>query len=326
MTLDVHPLLDALHEARAGSDAATASTMTLVLFFEEPQIADWVRDRTAAIAQKHPSRVVMFDGTRPAGEQHAETPQARGEWVEVGVKGVDSHGLASALATLALPEAPIVLIWLSTAIAHDERFAYLAPLVQTVLVSSSAITPDSRAMRDFLTFVDEHRNVFVQDISYLRLAAWQELIAEFFDEEQFARELVALEHVEITGGSDAEQYYFLGWLASRLGWTPCAYDQFCNRQGKIVHFTMQREGVPRRISRIVLRSPQVDFHAEIRPEDPDAVCLEVRGALTRPQRCAPLHALDIASLVERGILAKPRESLFEQTMQSVKHITQYRKG
>ena len=324
--LDVHPLLDALSEAKNTAGEASASTMTLVIFFEEQRIADWVRDRTHAIAQKHPSRVVIFDGSRVAGDQHAEPHQARGEWVEVGVKDVDADGLAAAMAALALPDAPIVLTWLASSVEHDGRFAHLAPLAQTVLVSSSVLTADPGPMRDFIAFVDANPGVRVQDLSYLRLASWQELIAEFFDEPDFARELAAIDRVEIAGGSDAEQYYLLGWLASRLEWTPCASDQFCNREGAIVHFTMQREGPPRRLTRIVLHSAHAEFRAHTLADDPEAVCLDVTGELARPQRCAPLHSLDIATLVERGILTTPRDPVFEATLQSVKHISHYREG
>lgn len=324
--LDVHPLLDALSEARSNAGTPSASTMTLVIFFEETRIAEWVRDRTHAIARKHPSRVVIFDGSRAAGDQHAEPPQTRGEWVEVGVKDVDPDGLATAMAALALPDAPIVLAWLAPMLAHDERFAHLAPLAQTVLVSSSVLVTDASAMRDFIAFVDAHPGLFVQDLSYLRLASWQELIAEFFDEEAFARELAAIDRVEIAGGSDAEQYYLLGWLASRLGWTPCAQDELCNRDGAKIRFTMTREGTPRRLSRVVLHSARAEFRAETLPDDPEGVCLDVRGELQRPQRCAPLHSLDIATLVERGILTSTRDAVFEETLQCVKRISHYREG
>jgi hypothetical protein len=165
----------------------------------------------------------------------------------------------------------------------------------------------------------------VQDLAYLRLASWQDLIASFFDDDAFASELSAVKSIELTGGSASEMYYFLGWLASRLHWTPCTEDEFCNREGRIVSFIMHQEGTPRRLSRILLRSAHAEFQMDMLPEEPPAVCLQIRGEMSRPQRYAPLQSLDIATLVERGILTTRRDPVFSASLESVKHIIHYRK-
>jgi len=187
-------------------------------------------------------------------------------------------------------------------------------------VSSSAIASDASAMSDLMTFVANHPDIIVQDISYLRLAAWQELIAEFFDEPAFLMELTKLREVEIAGGSEAEMYYLLGWLASRLGWSPCAANQFCNSSGDIIRFSMTRDGSVRRLSSVVLKSADVTFSAAVLENDPDAVCLEVTGAKRRAVRCAPLHTMDIASLIERAILTNAQDEIFMQTLAMAKLI------
>jgi glucose-6-phosphate dehydrogenase assembly protein OpcA len=297
-----------------------AATMTLVVFFENEQIASWVTQRTRAIAEKHPSRVLMFDGTKNEGDQHAEPSLTRGEWVEVGVKGSDAPELAAALSELALPEAPVVMAWIATGIQADDRFVALAKLAHTIVVSSSVIKSDETPLRDLIAFVEDHPDIVVQDISYLRLFAWQELIAEFFDEPELLQELTALREVQVAGGSDAEMYYLLGWLASRLDWTPCAADEFCNSAGDIIHFSLRHEGSARRLSKVVLKSKDVVFTAEVHPDDPDAVCLEVSGAKTRKQRCTPLHTMDIASLIERAILRNTVDEVFEQSLTMAKLI------
>lgn len=314
VSLDVHPIVDELTAARHGDASMKAATMTLAVFFENPTVASWVTKRTHAIAEKHPSRVLMFDGTKSEGDQHAEPSMARGEWVEVGVNGSDANELAAALSMLALPEAPIILAWVATGIQHDQRFVALAKVASAVVVSSSAITSDESAMRDLMAFVANAPEIVLQDVSYMRLFAWQELIAEFFDEPAFLSELTELRDVEVTGGSDPEMYYLLGWLASRLGWTPCAANEFCNTGGDIIRFTLEREGTARRLSRVVLKSKNVTFTAAVLENDPDAVCLEVTGAKQRATRCTPLHTMDIASLIERAILTKAPDEIFMQSL------------
>lgn len=320
MSLDVHPLVDQLTEARHSSGSMNAATMTLVVFFENDGVAPWVTQRTHAIAEKHPSRVIILDGTKSQGTQHAEPSLTRGEWVEIGVKESGPAELHAALSMLSLPEAPMVLAWVATGLQADERFVALAKMANTIVVSSSVITVDESALRDLIAFVERHPDLVVQDISYLRLAAWQEMIAEFFDEPEFLAELSALREVEVTGGSDPEMYYLLGWLASRLDWTPCAADEFCNSAGDIIRFTVRRDGTARRLSHVALRSKEVNFLARVHPDDPDAVCLEVTGAKERAERCAPLHTMDIASLIERAILRTSVDDVFEQSLTMAKMI------
>ncbi len=320
MNLDVHPIVDELTAARHSDNAMKAATMTLVVFFENPAVARWVTQRTHVVADKHPSRVLLFDGTKSEGDQHAEPSVTRGEWVEVGVKGSSADELAGAVSMLELAEAPVVLAWISTGIQHDDRFVALAKIADTVIVSSSVITSDTSALRDLMAFVTNVGDINVQDVSYLRLGAWQELIAEFFDEPEFLSELTRLCEVEVAGGSDAEMYYLLGWLASRLDWTPCAADQFCNRSGDIIRFSLQREGTARRLARVILKSKDVTFSAAVLESDPDAVCLEVTGAKRRTVRCAPLHTMDIASLIERAILTNAQDDIFMQSLAMAKLI------
>jgi len=320
MTLDVHSIVEELTVARTTEGSMKAATMTLAVFLEDAAIAPWVTQRTHAVADKHPSRVLMFDGTKNEGDQHAEPSMTRGEWVEVGVKGSTAEELAGALSMLALPEAPIVLAWVATGIEHDKRFVALANIADTVVVSTSVLKTDASALRDLIAFVEHHPEILVQDVAYLRLAAWQELIAEFFDEPEFLNELVELREVHISGGSDAEMYYLLGWLASRLQWTPCAPDEFCNVRGDIIRFTLQREGTARRLSSVVLKSGNVTFSATVMENDPDAVCLQVSGAKERAVRCTPLHSVDIASLIERAILTTSKDEIFMRSLAMAKLI------
>lgn len=320
MSLDVHGIVEELTAARTTDGSMKAATMTLAIFLENATIAPWVTQRTHAIADKHPSRVLMFDGTKKEGDQHAGPSITRGEWVDVGVKGSTAEELANALSLLALPEAPIVLGWVATGIEHDKRFVALATIADTVVVSTSVIEIDASALRDLIAFVEHHPEILVQDVAYLRLTAWQELIAEFFDEPEFLDELAQLCEVHITGGSDAEMYYLLGWLASRLAWTPCAADQFCNAGGDIIRFTLLREGVARRLSSVILKSRDVTFTASVVDDDQDAVCLRVSGKKEREVRCTPMHTVDIASLIERAILTNTKDEIFTQSLAMAKLI------
>ncbi len=319
MSLDVHPVVDALAKARQGSDSMKTSTMTFAIFFAEGEGADWVRGRARALADKHPSRVVIFDASKSEDDRVVEPSKTRGEWIEIGVRGASPQELEAALTQLELPDAPIVLLWIAEALSADERFLMLAPHADTTICSTSVARTDERPLRDLCAFVAAHPEILIQDVAYLRLVAWQELIAEFFDEPACRRELLALRSVEVTAGSDAEMYYLLGWLASRLAWTPRDAQSF-TAPGGDVRDTMIHDGPPRRLTKVVLASETAMFSVSVHPEDQNAICLDVTGSMACASRCAPFHTVDLASLVERAILARTRDAVFLESLAMAKDI------
>jgi glucose-6-phosphate dehydrogenase assembly protein OpcA len=322
--MTVAALVDSLARSRTGAGSMNASTMTFVLFFQDPKISAWVRERTHLLANKHPSRVLIFDGTADADRSHTEPSTAHGEWVELGVHASSPHELTTALAQLALPDAPVVLAWISADIADDQRFASLAAMATTVIVSSSLTRTDGGALTDLVRFIDGYPQIPVQDLSYLRLAAWQETVAEFFDEAEFLPDLLSLREVQVTAGSEPEMYYMLGWLASRLAWTPSGKDSFATSAGETIRFAMIPDGPPRRLTRVELKSATTTFTAEIHPGDDATICMYTTGAMRRDERCAPLHTVDIASLVERAILTSGRDEVFIESLTMAKHILERR--
>ena len=319
MSLDVHPVVDELTKARRDPGAMKTATMTFAIFFGDDSGADWVRGRVRALAEKHPSRVVIFDAAKNEGERVVEPSQSRGEWIEIGVRDASAGELDAALTMLELPEAPVVLLWIAEALSKDDRFLALARRASTTICSTSVARTDERPLRDLASFVEEHPEILIQDVAYLRLGAWQELIAEFFDEPECRHELQMLRSVEVTAGSDAEMYYLLGWLASRLGWTPAGPDTLASPTGK-VHVAMVHDGPPRRLSHVVLASERATFSASIHPDDQGAISLEVTGSTACPSRFAPLHTVDLASLVERAILTRTLDPVFAESLAMAKQI------
>ena len=71
------------------------------------------------------------------------------------------------------------------------------------------------------------QHTVLADLNWRRLAPWQELSAEAFDPPERRAEIYKVDRVTIDyeKGNQAQALMFLGWLGSRLNWTPKAYEK-----------------------------------------------------------------------------------------------------
>jgi glucose-6-phosphate dehydrogenase assembly protein OpcA len=67
--------------------------------------------------------------------------------------------------------------------------------------------------------------IYIADLNWHRLAAWQELAAAAYDPPERRSSLGELDRIAIDyeKGNDSQAMMFLGWFASRLGWKPQSY-------------------------------------------------------------------------------------------------------
>lgn len=278
------------------------ATMTIVVFFEDAQIGKLARERIGALSAKHPSRVIILDGSREKAPENRDD-----DWIEVGARTADGPSLAQRVASLRLHDAPVVLAWIARGVGGDDRFCALAPEAQTVVYNSSLVDDGSDALCELVQYVAHHQDAAISDIAYLRLAPWQESIAILFDGDE-APELERLVCVETECGSEPEGLYLLGWLASRLGWTVASGNAFADHQGRRIDFALRPGGNPRRVRRVQLQTTDATFVAEA--ADETSIHLNVIGGRARPARYRPVHDAGISALVERAILTGGNDRTF----------------
>ncbi len=107
---------------------------------------------------------------------------------------------------------------------HGEAIDALLPLAQVVLLDSV----DEPDLEDAVARARElARRVYVVDLAWLRSTPWRERIAASFDPLRYRLQLPTITSVEIRHHPDSTVagVLLLGWLASRLGWTPGAMTQ-----------------------------------------------------------------------------------------------------
>ena len=320
MTIDVELLLGELAEQR--KDRISTTSLNVVAFVEgDEQLLQRLTNRTDELSERHATRTILLVGSLAA---HAHTVQSRcneindtllthSEQIQLGVSDVDATELRSIVHALIVPNVRTVLLWGGKHVS-DPRFKALAEIAQTVVLFSSATSSGADALREILRLEGTPVAGKIHDLAYMRLMPWQDLVAQFFDDEELAAELPSISRVDITCGSEPEAYYLVGWLASRLGWDPCGPSEFCNAEGMRIDVAVHIEGPPRRVKSISLRSSRSVFGAAIEDDADDLVCLTVEGEKHRPQRCLPLHDLDILSLLERAIFSTAGDPVYAETL------------
>lgn len=273
------------------SSAAKAATMTFVVYVDDASILAEAEQRAEALIAKHPARLVMVDASGPHG-----TPEE----------------LQSATHAQIVPDVPTVLFWAGKESVRDPNFFSLNELADVLVLDSSRGSGDIESLRQLMEYFSAGRRTKVQDLAYLRLAPWQEMIATFFDDPELADDLGKIASVEITAGSPAEQYYLLGWLASRLNWTPGS-----------VTVALHAKGKPRRIYEVALASAGSTYRAKLEEPKGPVVCLTVEGEHAREQHCETLHDVAIVALVEQAILRPGTSDVYRATLDAARAFLEH---
>ena len=315
--------LEAIRAELARGKLAT-STFNFIVWIDDPVRRDWIRERAGMLSEKYPSFTLILDNTGVrAGDATVTTgahnPYAaitvRGERVEIDVSGLDAATIAGYVTGLCTSGVETVLWWSGFKESSRATFFALLPLIGTLVVDSSGGLRDESALRALAGFHAEHLEVALRDLAWMRLRPWQDMIANFFDDETLLGELFTIRALFIASGSDSEALYLGGWLASRLGWTATGRDAFADSAGKPIAFNRRREGEIRRVQSICLDSETSWYHGEV-TEDPGVVRVWVEGVYAREPRLFPLQAIDNASLLERAVLESGCDELFETALRS----------
>ncbi len=330
---DVSAILEELRKSRRsfaaeGCDsAARVATLNFVIFVDDPAHRCWVLERAALVAAKHPSRLIVLDSTNATSgvEVTASTRENGGatvcsERVDIGVATLDHGAIGSLTQELSVPDIPTVLWWSGARLLQSRTFSGLAQNASTVLVDSSGKARGAETIRELGEFLTRFPRVVLQDLAFMRLAPWQDMIAQAFDDPALREDLFSIRALEIESGSEAEALYLGGWLGSRLSWEPSASDSFRDRRGQTVSFTKIDKGDRRRVLSVVLRSGDSTYRAALSEEDENVVALSVEGAKVAPNRYVPLRNIANTSLIERAILESRRDQIFETSLLTVREL------
>lgn len=324
---DVAAILEELQRSRGAAVPGCAScgvaTMNFVVYVDDAEHRPWVLERAVRISDKHPSRLIVLDATRDDAGADVSVAVREGseatilsERLDLAVGGLDHPTIGGVTHDLCIADIPTVLWWTSSHVLDNQTLTALTDLATTLVVDSSGSARGGETIGELSAFRARYPGVALRDLAFMRLAPWQDMIAQFFDDPALFADVFSLTQLEVDAGSDAEALYLAGWLGSRLSWKACDVHTFCTRDGRMVPLVRRTRGDPRRVVRVTLISFDSTYSAEL-SDDERVVRLSVGGAKEKPQWYVPLQSIDNISLIERAMLSTGSDQIFETSLQTV---------
>jgi glucose-6-phosphate dehydrogenase assembly protein OpcA len=272
-----------------GLPHARASVLNLIVTVPDAESAERVVSTMVGLGFRHPSRAIVLvadpRGDGPALDAsvsaHCNPADGNGEQVcyeEVilTVRGEAAEHLDGVVAPLLIHDLPTYVWWPGNPPFRDGIFDQLVDACDRLIVDSADFEQLLIGMRRLAGL--RHRSG-IADLSWRRIAWWQELTAQFFDAPRFRRYLPNLNRVRIRyalptsrvgpASPMAQAILYGSWVASRLDWkrhaTVSALLDGGMRlilEGRYAMVELQVEGVP---------------SDEVRPGELLSVRLQARG-------------------------------------------------
>jgi glucose-6-phosphate dehydrogenase assembly protein OpcA len=223
-----------------GGGLMRANTLNLIAVADNRKHAHLITDTISRLRDFLPSRTIIFitevDEDRTAawdvhvqlneGYHEEDVAAIRFETITITADPKVAGHLASLVAPLLVSELPTFLWWPSGGFVTNPIFEDLVEIVDRLVVDSAQLGNEAAAVAHLRTLLDEEDDPWVGDFTWLRLAPWRQLIAQFFDPPSVQRSLATISQINIAyaqtrkdeSSGFAAALLTVGWLASRLGW------------------------------------------------------------------------------------------------------------
>jgi glucose-6-phosphate dehydrogenase assembly protein OpcA len=225
-------LRELLHERHAHDTASVPARVLNLVAVVDAEWSGEVANRLRGVGRYHASRTIVcavrhghdrLDATVSvaAETQHdPHTPVTLRELVVITCGERHLEHLETIVDPLVVTDLATVL-WAPH--GHIAAIAAMLRMAQVVLCDSVDEPDVGEALRQSRAL---HEQAYVVDLAWLRSTPWRERVAASFDPPYLRAELGSISEVMIRHHpeSGAAALLLVGWLASRLGWTPSALD------------------------------------------------------------------------------------------------------
>lgn len=258
-------------------------------------------------------------------------------------KGLDRVG--DLVKSLMVPDLPKFVWWKATPNPEQELFKRLSRASNCIIVDSSYFSDPEAELLKMHNLIE--KEVYIADLNWHRLSAWQELTAAAFDPPERRQSLSAIDEITIDyeKGNAAQAFMFLGWIASRLQWEPIAYWEEGGTYD-LKHIKFKGEG-DREIQGELAAIPTADVGEipgdmvglRLNSQDPNAdcctiLCSETTGCMRmeaggsaqscRTEQVTPLNDQKAESLMAQQLQRWGRDMLYEESLAVTAQILKLR--
>jgi glucose-6-phosphate dehydrogenase assembly protein OpcA len=221
----IRKLLVELHSENRGYVPARALNMICVVD------RDWsgeIANRLRGVGRYHASRTVVCSVEPKRDTIDATASVASGDEPGLGEYALVRETIVLSVGEKHLPVLstivdPLVVSDLTTVVwsphRHDDAVDSLLSLAQSVMYDS---VDDPEPQHALARAAELAERVYVVDLAWLRTTPWRERVAAYFDPPPARPQLRRLSSVTVHHGpgSEVAGLLFLGWLSTRLAWSP----------------------------------------------------------------------------------------------------------
>ena len=321
-------------------------TLNFAVVLPHAELIQQATDAAAALTLRHPSRIFLVSVEPQAAASRLEASvsalchlAAPGghhiccEQVTVMARGDAVRGLTPLILGLLIPDIPLVVWWRGGLSLDLPLFAQLKDIADRMVVDTAEFDRPPAALARLAQALKQ-RPVAVADLAWSRLTCWRELTAQFFDAPQQRPYLDRLDRVaaEVGGGAPPpEGLLWLGWLASRLGWTPTgaqASDQgyacMFDSRGGGVHAEVRRSAADGRTVRRLELAAGRDARFMVEQQRPGCVRATTHvHEQSMPPRIVPLRSYDSVQLLSDELDFVGRDRVYEDALTVAARLAEF---
>jgi glucose-6-phosphate dehydrogenase assembly protein OpcA len=209
----------------------------------EPGTREQLVKQADYIATKHRTRAIMIIGHEDASAPSIHVTVSARAWdgaggqkviqemVQINAHGPVAESMPSVVLPLLISDLPTFVWWPGDPQIEHSFWSCMTGACQHLVLNSRDFSKPLESMAQFAGFHSgEGRRVSFGDLSWAQLAQWRELVARFFDSQNYRPFLDGVETVtvEYSGGTKREMadgaanlcpaLLLAGWLSSRLSW------------------------------------------------------------------------------------------------------------
>ncbi len=216
------------------SVAARAATFNLVVYESLDNTVLSPSGPVEAIATQNPCRVIDLREKVGANEDDGIEAQVAAycpinrdrsslvccEYITMQAPSAAFSRMCNTISSLIISDLPTYLWWQADVDLGSSTFQQLVEFSDRIIIDSRGLTHPENGLGELYQLSQQDRHC--GDLNWQRLSSWQELTAQAFDPPERRQSLSAIDRVTIdyNAGNPCQAFLFLGWLASRLQWTP----------------------------------------------------------------------------------------------------------